>query len=146
MPTVPKQSVCSELGCNNPRTIFNTKCLEHGGRNKNVGYKPTRTKERTEFNSMYNTRQWQALRQIQLSQYPLCAGCNADGIVTPANTVDHIFPWSAYGKGAFFINYFQSLCPTHHAYKTQLEQEGVYRRYGPPTVDYCEDDYHRLLR
>ena len=146
MPTVPKQLVCSELGCNNARTIFNTKCLLHGGRNKNVGYKPARTKERTEFNSMYNTRQWQALRQIQLSQYPLCAGCNADGIVTPANTVDHIFPWSAYGKGAFFINYFQSLCPTHHAYKTQLEQEGVYRRYGPPTVDYCEDDYHRLLR
>jgi 5-methylcytosine-specific restriction enzyme A len=146
VPTVPKQSVCTELGCQNPRSIYNSKCIDHGGRDKNRGYKAVPTKERAEFNSMYNTRQWLTLRKIQLSKYPLCAGCNADGIVTPANTVDHIFPWSAYSKEAFFINYFQSLCPTHHAYKTQLEQEGIYRRYGPPTIDYKQSDYHRLLR
>ena len=146
MPTVPRQTTCTDLGCQNPKSLLNSKCLEHGGRDKPRPLTKPRTKERDEFNSMYNTRQWLVQRQIQLSQYPLCAGCNAEGVVTPANVVDHVFPWSAIDRTAFFINYFQSLCPTHHAYKTQLEQKGIYRRYGPPIKDYGHTDYHRLFR
>ena len=146
MPTVPRQTTCTDLGCQNPKSLLNLKCLEHGGRDKPRATTKPITTERAEFNAMYTTRQWLVQRQIQLSQYPLCAGCNAEGVVTPANVVDHIFPWSAIDRTAFFINYFQSLCPTHHAYKTQLEQKGVYRRYGPPVKDYEHTDYHRLFR
>jgi len=94
---------------------------------------------------MYNTAQWLALRQIQLSKHPLCAGCEAQGIVTAAIVVDHVFPWKQISKEAFFINKFQSLCYAHHAEKTQLEQKGIYRRYGPPMVDLCRLDYMSLL-
>jgi 5-methylcytosine-specific restriction protein A len=94
---------------------------------------------------MYNTSQWLALRQIQLSKHPLCAGCEADNIVNAATVVDHIFPWKQINKEAFFINKFQSLCYDHHAEKTQLEQRGIYRRYGKPSVDLSRLDYMTLM-
>ena len=145
MPSVPKQTTCSHLGCNNPRSKHNGFCLEHGGRDKS-NYKFNSTQERKEFNAMYNTNQWLTLRQIQLSKHPICAGCKTEGIVTPATTVDHIFPWRHYGKHAFYINLFQSLCNTHHAYKTQLEQHGIYRRYADHVIDYGKADYARIMR
>jgi 5-methylcytosine-specific restriction protein A len=94
---------------------------------------------------MYNTAQWIALRKIQLSKHPLCAGCEAEGIVTAAIVVDHVFPWKQISKESFFINKFQSLCYAHHAEKTQYEQRGIYKRYGTPTLDLQKSDYMMLL-
>lgn len=94
---------------------------------------------------MYNTRQWLTLRQIQLSKNPLCKGCEAEGRVVPANTVDHVFPWAQISKEAFFINRFQCLCRDHHSEKTQLEQRGIFRLYGTPCVDYAIGDYRRIV-
>ena len=145
MPSVPKQTTCIQLGCNNLRSKRNGYCLEHGGKDKS-DYKFNSTQERKEFNAMYNTSHWQTLRQRQLSTHPICAGCKSEGVITPATTVDHIFPWRHYGREAFYINFFQSLCATHHAHKTQLEQHGIYRRYGEPVVDHLKQDYMRLLR
>lgn len=114
--------------------------MDHGGKDKQTTH-INQSDERKRFNAMYQTRQWQALRKIQLSKQPLCAGCEAEGIVTSASTVDHVFPWSRINKEAFFINKFQSLCDTHHASKGQLERMGIYRRYGTPHKDYKSTDY-----
>ena len=108
-------------------------------------YKSNDTAQRKQFNAMYNTKQWASLRMAQLSKYPICSGCESEGIITPANTVDHLFPWSQHGRKSFYLNVFQSLCVIHHAYKTQLEQRGVYRRYGTPVRDYKQGDYERLF-
>ena len=142
MPSVPSSNKCSHLGCKNPRSKFNSYCMEHGGAEKRA-YNPkhNQSQERKENGLMYKTRQWLALRQIQLSKQPLCVGCLANEVVTPANTVDHLFPWTRISKEAFFINKFQSLCPTHHAEKTQLERHGIYRRFGKPNIDYSSTDY-----
>ena len=140
MPSIPSYSKCASLGCKNTKSKLNAYCMEHGGKERQTTHL-NQTEERKDFNAMYQTRQWQVLRQIQLSKHPLCAGCEAEGIVTAASVIDHIFPWSRINKEAFFINKFQSLCPTHHANKTQLERVGVYRRYGKPHIDYKQSDY-----
>jgi len=142
VPSVPSSTICKDLGCKNPRSKYNGYCLEHGGRDT---YDQKHNRKRTESNGMYNTAQWLALRQIQLSKHPLCAGCDSEGIVAQATVVDHVFPWRQISKEAFFINKFQSLCYAHHAEKTQLEQQGTYRRYGPPTVDLTRLDYMTLV-
>lgn len=114
--------------------------MEHGGKEKQTTHL-NQTEERKDFNAMYQTRQWQALRKIQLSKHPICAGCEAEGVIAPAKVVDHLFPWARINKEAFFINKFQSLCETHHAHKTQMERVGVYRRFGKPHTDYKQTDY-----
>jgi hypothetical protein len=82
-------------------------------------------KPRKEFNEMYNTKQWNLKRKCELSKNPLCSSCFVRGIITPANHVDHVFPWSKIGKRAFYLNLFQSLCHECHSHKTTLEQKGV---------------------
>jgi 5-methylcytosine-specific restriction enzyme A len=142
MPTIPSYTKCSQLGCNNPRSKFNSCCIDHGGRDKQT-YNPkyNQREDRKANGLMYKTKQWEVLRRIQLSKQPLCAGCMADGMVNAANVVDHLFPWTHISKEAFFINKFQSLCPTHHSEKTQLEQHGIYRRYGAIQKDFGINDY-----
>lgn len=144
MPSTPTYTLCHELGCKNPRSKFNRFCIEHGGRDIQT-YSANKTAERKQFNKKYNTRQWEALRQRQLSKYPLCAGCQAEGRIIPASVVDHIFPWSQISEQAFYINRFQSLCATHHATKTQLEKHGIYRAFGTPERDYTRADYSRVM-
>lgn len=142
MPSIPTNTTCSHLGCKNTKSKYNQYCIEHGGRDV---FNQKYNKDRKSFNDMYNTRQWLSLRQIQLSKQPICIACQSQGIITPANVVDHLFPWSQISKEAFFINRFQSLCQTHHSEKTQLEQKGIYRAYGTPHKDYAQADYARVM-
>lgn len=141
MPTLPKNSKCAELGCKQLRSRFNAYCLDHGGRDTFDHRKHNKAQARKDFNDRYQTRQWKAFRQIQLSQHPLCAGCLSEGRIVPALHVDHVFPWSQIGEHAFIHNLFQSLCHSCHTIKTHLEQKGTYRRYGTPTRNYTIHDY-----
>ena len=140
MPSVPKQSKCSALGCTNPRSRYNTLCLEHGGRNSY-----NHTEKRIEANAKYNTKQWRKLREIQLSKHPLCLSCLSDGRIVEAQHIDHVFPWAHYGSEAFHRNIFQSLCQPCHAYKSGLERRGIYRHYAIPVKDYTADDYAYVM-
>lgn len=139
MPTVPSATKCSTLGCKNPKARFSSLCIEHGGRDKFDYKRYNNTQDRKEAADMYSTKQWRTLRQIQLSQYPLCAGCKASGIITSATHVDHIFPWRQIGGQSFTYNLFQSLCNECHTSKTHLEQQGIFRAYG--VRDYTKIDY-----
>lgn len=144
MPTIPSYNKCGELGCTNPKSKLNRFCLEHGG--KDVRYEAP-TKERREFNSMYQTPMWQSARRRQLSKQPLCACCLSKGIITSATHIDHVFPWSYIGKEAFFNNLFQSLCLECHSYKTSLEAKGImryFREHG--ATDYSLSDYARIVK
>ena len=145
MPTVPSSTVCSTLGCKNTKARFSSLCVEHGGRDTFNHKKYNDTKHRKEAVSKYNSSQWRSFRQIQLSKHPLCAGCQADGIITPALHVDHIFPWRQIGIQAFTHNIYQSLCLSCHTSKTQLEAKGIFRRYGTPNKDYTLKDYRLVV-
>lgn len=145
MPTVPTSTKCSSLGCPNTKARFSTYCVEHGGRDKWDSKAHNSTAERKAFNDKYNTRQWKTQRMVQLSSHPMCAKCLTEGIVTPATTVDHVFPWAQIGEHAFFTNLFQSLCTPCHTTKTHLEQRGIFRRYADTPVDYGIGDYRRIV-
>ena len=144
MPTLPSNKKCQTLGCKNDKAKHGVHCIEHGGTNTfNKLYRhKVDYRERTE---KYQSRQWQAFRLKQLSEYPLCAGCLSGGIVTAANTVDHIFPWALINEEAFINNIFQSLCVACHSSKSGLETKGKFRRYGKPNIDYTINDYAYIM-
>ena len=144
MPTVPSATKCAELGCKNQRSRLNRFCMEHGGRDTNT---QQATEERKAFNSAYQTAFWRKQRIIQLTKQPLCASCLCRGIVTPAEHVDHVFPWARIGRLAFKRNLFQSLCQSCHTHKTHLEARGVIAHYHDDIEHtYSLHDYDRLCR
>lgn len=136
MPTVPKQTKCSYLGCGNERSALNSFCMEHGGKGFNDSAK------RKQSNAMYKTAHWLRTRTRQLSRQPLCQSCATQGKVSAATEVDHVFAWSQIGQEAFAVNLFQSLCKNCHTVKTSLEQRGVFRHYkGHTPLDYALTDW-----
>lgn len=132
MPSIPANNTCSLLGCHNPRSKLNTLCLQHGGGD---------SAEPRNSDKVYKTASWQSIRKRQISMQPLCQSCLLRGIVTPANTVDHVFPWNQIGEHAFTHNIFQSLCPECHSYKTGQEQQGKYEHYTDKLTVYGKLDY-----
>lgn len=144
MPSIPKYTKCSVLGCKNSKSRFNSFCMEHGGRDTYNHTKYNASEERKASNEKYQSRQWQKLRKIQLSKQPLCQACLIDNVVTPAKHVDHVFPWMQIEATAFYYNLFQSLCHSHHSEKTALEQRGIYRHYAEVIKDFTKEDYARV--
>lgn len=145
MPTLPVYTKCSMLGCNNPKSKRNSFCMDHGGRDTFNSQKYNQTERYKQGSAKYNTKAWETLRQVQLSNHPLCAGCLASDVITSAEHIDHVFPWQQIGEQAFYINLFQSLCPSCHSSKTSLERKGIYRRYGKPSKDYSLQDYNKVF-
>ena len=141
MPTLPTNNKCSQLGCQEQRSRYNTYCLTHGGRNS---YNDSDS--RAESNSMYQSKQWKQTRTVQLSKQPLCQSCLCVGRVTAANHVDHVFAWNKIGKQAFYRNLFQSLCVNCHSVKTASEQRGIYIHYKDSgSIEYTKNDYAWLM-
>ena len=142
MPTLPSNTKCSSLGCKNPKSRFNSFCIEHGGRDTQKYHS---TEERDAANLMYQTAQWRTLRKVMLSKQPICQACKQRGIITSANEVDHVFAWRQIGKQAFYKNCFQCLCHDCHASKTQQEKKGLFQDFrGEVMVERTIGDYARL--
>lgn len=73
--------------------------------------------------NFYNSRTWRKFRATFLEKNPLCVECEAEGVVTVANVVDHIIPINAGGAELDESN-MQSLCITHHNKKSARESKG----------------------
>jgi len=119
MPSVPKATKCSQLGCQNDRSKLNTYCMEHGGLQHTNQDK----------HNAYSNPAWRTIRRAQLSKQPLCQSCLINGQVVSAKHVDHVFPWRQIGEHAFLQNIWQSLCHDCHSYKTGQERKGIYEHY-----------------
>lgn len=76
---------------------------------------------REAWQRFYGTAFWQRRRKLQLRAHPLCKFCAADGLVTPANHVDHVKPhrgdWNLFALGEL-----QSLCAVCHNSKKQRDE------------------------
>lgn len=61
---------------------------------------------------------WRRARKRYLAKNPLCVHCEAEGIYTAANEVDHVIPHR--GDQALFWDEsnWQALCKPHHSAKT----------------------------
>ena len=132
MPYYPRNALCSELGCKNPRSQVNSYCLDHGGMKH--------TNESGD--NAYNSQAWKTVRRIQLSKQPLCQSCFTRGHISSAVHVDHVFPWRHIGEHAFLNNIFQSLCHECHSVKTGKERKGTFIHYtSEGEKELTKDDY-----
>ena len=69
----------------------------------------------------YQSRVWRRLREMQLSEQPLCEECLRQGRQTPAQMVDHIVPINKGGAPLEREN-LQSLCNACHARKSAKDK------------------------
>lgn len=67
---------------------------------------------------------WRKLRDAHLKKQPLCQRCIVDGVIKPADLVDHIVALNDGGPRLDPRN-LSSLCEAHHAQKTREE---IFRR------------------
>ncbi|WP_342622647.1 HNH endonuclease [Pseudomonas alkylphenolica] len=77
------------------------------------------------WHHLYKTKRWYRLRWHQLKAEPLCRLCAALGLVTAANTVDHVKPHKGVESLFFDAANLQSLCKhCHDSIKQRLEKTG----------------------
>lgn len=70
-------------------------------------------------------RSWEKLRARFIATNPLCAHCDAAGLVTPATEVDHIRPFDGLADPLRLAwNNLQSLCHSCHVTKTHRDMKG----------------------
>ena len=80
----------------------------------------------------YNTAAWARLRAVHLSIEPLCRGCDAMGILKPANTVDHILAIKDGGPPFPGHDGLASYCgPCHGAKTARGSEAGAIRSTKP---------------
>lgn len=84
-------------------------------------YKPKKVRKQQVDNSkFYQSKQWRKVRKLYVQQNPLCVHCEARGLTTAVQEVDHIKPLRLGGEKFDFEN-LQSLCKSCHARKSGKE-------------------------
>lgn len=68
----------------------------------------------------YDSR-WHKARTAYLREHPLCVGCQEEGRIIAATTVDHIRPHRGDYDLMWDESNWQSLCTWHHNVKTASE-------------------------
>ena len=72
----------------------------------------------------YNTKRWRTVRGLVLQGNPLCVNCEATGLITVAQMVDHIEPVRLGGK-FWDTDNLQPLCNSCHASKSAKERNAT---------------------
>lgn len=77
-----------------------------------------------QWQSMYQTSTWRAMRLAQLAKEPLCQECMKEHRLTPATVADHAVVHR--GNPALFYDpdNLQSMCASCHSSKTDREDAG----------------------
>jgi len=71
--------------------------------------------------AFYKSRAWRACRAAILAEFPLCAQCDREGRLTPAEHVHHLQERKERPELAFEASNLESLCqPCHNAMRGQL--------------------------
>ena len=77
----------------------------------------------------YNGKRWRSNRRAHLVEYPLCAECKRNDVLTDSTVSDHIIPIRQGGDPWSWDNR-QALCITHHAQKSAKERHHPKGRGG----------------
>ena len=93
-----------------------------------------------EWRGLYHTARWLRVRAAQLAEHPLCHMCLERGVVTAANTADHVVPHRG-DETLFWCGELQSLCTPCHNGDKQREEHGGTRR-GVDAQGYPTDPNH----
>lgn len=92
-------------------------------------------------NEFYKSPAWRKLRVMHLRQYPLCAACEAIGLLTDCTkyrkgAIDHVISIRL-GGAMLDASNLMTLCASCHAKKSRLEGHGL-------TLASVGEDGHRL--
>ena len=118
MPSKPKRP-CKKLGCPNLCDSGSGYCAGHDHLDARKQYDKTR---RPDYRRLYNTAEWQRIRQRVLIEHPFCVLCEAQGIVTKATDIDHILDHIGDTMLFYKLDNLQPLCKACHGSKTALSR------------------------
>jgi 5-methylcytosine-specific restriction enzyme A len=113
MPTAPMRP-CTYPGC--PSLTDSGRCETH----KRQQRKAIDARRGTAAQRGYDSN-WKAARDWYLRNHPLCVICQANGIITAAQVVDHIKPHKGDHKLFWDRDNWQALCESCHNSKTARE-------------------------
>ena len=116
MPYKPKKA-CLHPGC----PVLVDKGTYYCKKHKRQIFRHDSKKRGTPTSRGYNYR-WQKASRLYLKRNPLCAECQAEGRVTPAEAVDHIIPHRGDYDLFWDSSNWQGLCTYHHNRKSQKEK------------------------
>lgn len=86
----------------------------HWMNNKRKGY------TRISQIGFYNSTDWKRLRNLKISNNPICEICEKEGRINPTEVIDHIIPVTVENVNEVFFDYnnLMSLCNNCHWEKT----------------------------
>lgn len=108
---MPSRSLrpCTYPGCDT--LVTGGRCADHS----------TKAVERNpEVKSLYNSRQWRMIREMELMLNPWCVCCMAKGYHVEATEVHHKVPHRG-DRVKFFEGPFECLCKSCHSSETAKE-------------------------
>lgn len=108
--------LCTYSGCKNVVSDGGSRCELHPHQKR-----ASEPEKKRPYQSIYSSSRWKRLRQVILSEHPLCVHCERLGLVTAATVIDHIIEISD-GGAVWDRDNLQPLCRTCHQIKTGLEQ------------------------
>ncbi len=80
------------------------------------------TEDRERNQKFYQSKQWQKLRLLKLSEEPLCEHCLAKNIVTAGEEVDHIISITIDWSKRLSYDNLQVFCKSCHSKKTAKDK------------------------
>jgi len=116
---------CRYFGC--PALTHERYCEKHKKEVMNR-YNKERRADPARNDMFYSSSKWRKVRQYHLTREPLCRSCGRRGIITSADTVDHIVPIRHGGADLDDMN-LQSLCAPCHSRKSG-EEGSTWRKKG----------------
>lgn len=115
--------------------------MPHGSRTKRERDKDHDHRRGSAADRGYDSR-WSKAAKGHRRRSPLCRYCELEGRVTPAELVDHLYPWRRFGRDIFWVTLFwvSSCTACHSGFKQQVERQGsraldaLARRFDLPTL------------
>ena len=101
--------LCNHAGC--PNLTLTRFCPEH-----TIDTRRRYDAERGSSSKRGYDRTWKRVRLLYIQAHPICEDCEDQGVITPADLVDHVIPIKEGGSRLSFDN-LRSQCNDHHEKK-----------------------------
>tara|TARA_R110002167_G_scaffold188319_1_gene389843 strand:- start:23428 stop:23793 length:366 start_codon:yes stop_codon:yes gene_type:complete len=107
-------SFCRHPGCNALTTDGYCKDHKQDRRANELQSQKQYNSRRAESDSLYKTNRWKKLSIAYRKRHPLCCECESNGLIRPADLVDHIKPAKANPELFWEWSNLRALCHDCH--------------------------------
>ena len=114
---------CNHAGCNALIPYDQRYCSKHQREiNKYRYHKRQYASNESKYQQFYKSTAWRKLSRHWLEKNPICVKCYKQGIIRPAQIVDHITEIKDDWSKRLDASNLQSLCRVCHNHKTAIER------------------------